>query len=273
MAKDNIISQSTFGTGDWGADLTGKVLGTDAARKAAAEQFEAANKAADLQEEHANRLWGDTLGLRSLRDSSLGTVNNLMSGDRSSFYQSPEYTQTRDAGVGTLGIGDAGGLNNKMIGANRLLSLQGDAGESALDNYDNYYGRQAQAAGITSAGLNNTNAQMQQATNAQAELLQSAADSTAAGLMGASNQAKSNAAGIGGIMAGIFSDERLKENVQFTHNANGHRWYTWEWAPDAAAIVGDQVAAGVIAQEVQKTRPDAVTEHHSGYLVVDYGRL
>jgi hypothetical protein len=35
----------------------------------------------------------------------------------------------------------------------------------------------------------------------------------------------------------------------------------------------DQVYVGVIAQEVQEVRPDAVVRGSDGYLRVDYGRL
>jgi len=35
----------------------------------------------------------------------------------------------------------------------------------------------------------------------------------------------------------------------------------------------DQVYVGVIAQEVQQVRPDAVVRGSDGYLRVDYGRL
>lgn len=272
-SKNNLLADgSNWMTGGLASGVAGDLIsfsgdlfGTNQAREAAAAQEAASIRAADLQKEHANRLWTDSEGLRSLRDSSLGQVNRIMAGDRSSFYNSPEYNQVLGAGQGTV----YNKLNSQM-GQNRLSSMMGKAGESALGEFDNFYGRIAQTAGITSEGLNTSNSQIQQATDAQVALRQDAADAAASGLVGASNQQKG---GIVGMIGGIFSDSRLKENIRLIGSDASINWYRWDWTDEAKGLVGDQSNVGVIAQEVQQTHPEAVTEHPSGYLIVDYGRL
>ena len=79
----------------------------------------------------------------------------------------------------------------------------------------------------------------------------------------------------GGQAPGLFtSDMRLKENI--THVGvlpNGANWYTWDWNDKGKAIAGNQPTQGVMAQEIQKTNPDAVTTDSDGYLRVDYSKV
>jgi hypothetical protein len=74
------------------------------------------------------------------------------------------------------------------------------------------------------------------------------------------------ASGVGGAAA-AFSDERLKENIKKVRRNKGLNIYefNYKWSPKRYS--------GVLAQEVREVRPDAVMEHESGYLMVDYGKL
>lgn len=74
-------------------------------------------------------------------------------------------------------------------------------------------------------------------------------------------------------VAGLFSDERLKENIEhFETLPNGLDMYTWTWTDEAIELgAGEQPTIGVIAQRVQETHPDAVFRGEDGYLRVDYG--
>lgn len=84
-----------------------------------------------------------------------------------------------------------------------------------------------------------------------------------------------NAIGAGALaMQGYetFSDERLKENVVLIGNVNGHNVYKWLWNGAAKALGLIGISAGVIAQEVERTRPDAVTERN-GFKCVNYGMI
>lgn len=68
--------------------------------------------------------------------------------------------------------------------------------------------------------------------------------------------------------AALFSDERLKENIETAgFDAKGRRWvdYNYVWGPERYR--------GVLAQEILASDPEAVSEHESGYLMVDYSKL
>jgi len=80
------------------------------------------------------------------------------------------------------------------------------------------------------------------------------------------------ASAIGTIM-GLFSDIRLKDNVELIGQIKGHNVYTWDWNDTAKDLGVDSPAKGVIAQEVLEVKPDAVAIHDSGYLMVNYGAL
>jgi hypothetical protein len=78
-----------------------------------------------------------------------------------------------------------------------------------------------------------------------------------------------SAAATGGKLYAM-SDKKLKTKIKFVRQlANGIRWYTWEWKDKS----NKQPCYGVIAQEVQKIKPNAVKTGPDGYLMVNYGAL
>lgn len=81
-----------------------------------------------------------------------------------------------------------------------------------------------------------------------------------------------NAVGLAGLGAMVFSDLRLKDNVAKIGTSNGFNIYSWSWNEKASelGLYGDGV--GVIAQEVEQTRPDLVVVIN-GYKAVNYGGL
>jgi hypothetical protein len=82
------------------------------------------------------------------------------------------------------------------------------------------------------------------------------------------------AATLGSAYIQYGSDARMKENIEHYDTLNGINFYTWDWNEEAKSIGWDQYPTfGVIAQEVQKTHPDAVIEGDHGYLMVNYGKL
>lgn len=80
------------------------------------------------------------------------------------------------------------------------------------------------------------------------------------------NQAATNA-GLMSLAAYFMSDRRLKTNVQRigTHPDYGIGIYSYEKF--------GKPEIGVMAQELEKVRPDAVAEHESGYKMVDYNKV
>lgn len=81
-----------------------------------------------------------------------------------------------------------------------------------------------------------------------------------------------NAAGTIGAVMGLFSDERLKDNITLVGKSKGHNVYTWTWNDVAKKLGINTPEIGVIAQEVAHI-PNAVFEHESGFLTVNYGAL
>ena len=75
------------------------------------------------------------------------------------------------------------------------------------------------------------------------------------------------AGGVAGI-AGLFSDERLKENIKHIKTVDGIRVYSYNYRYD------DKPQVGVMAQELLKTKhADAVMSNASGYYTVNYSKL
>lgn len=76
------------------------------------------------------------------------------------------------------------------------------------------------------------------------------------------------AAGIGSTALSFFSDRNLKRNIELDGEMFGFPAYTFNYVWDDSNRY-----RGVMAQDVAKTRPDAIERHSSGYLKVNYGKL
>ena len=102
--------------------------------------------------------------------------------------------------------------------------------------------------------------------------------------MGAQSTTSQKKTGLGDVLgaglqvASLFSDARLKENIQYRYTmTKGYKVYTWDWN-DKAQEIGinnnNYPTSGVIAQEIEKINPGAVfQDQETGYLVVNYERL
>lgn len=75
--------------------------------------------------------------------------------------------------------------------------------------------------------------------------------------------------GLGMMGLGIFSDERLKEDIELIGERGGHKWYSYRYIWDAPGTRHE----GVMAQDIEQTRPDAVATHENGFKVVNYAAL
>lgn len=81
-------------------------------------------------------------------------------------------------------------------------------------------------------------------------------------------------------MMGLTSDKRLKKNIRKADSSpferNGYKpdAYTWEWNDIAKKLYGYVGSSfGVIAQEIEKVIPEAVSVDENGYRVVNYAML
>jgi hypothetical protein len=72
----------------------------------------------------------------------------------------------------------------------------------------------------------------------------------------------------GSLGAGLFSDARLKDNIKRVGQTDsGLPIYTYTYKGSNVSMMG------VMAQEVMEKNPDAVMQHESGYLMVDYSKV
>jgi hypothetical protein len=93
---------------------------------------------------------------------------------------------------------------------------------------------------------------------------------TAGGGTSSEKSTKSGEGGIGsiiGAIGGLFSDEDLKENIEYVGEENGHGLYEFNYIDDPVRYVG------VLAQEVEQTNPEAVFIDDLGYKRVNYDAI
>ncbi len=160
---------------------------------------------------------------------------------------------------------------------NRLAGMSGTGQTSAGQMGRmgaNYAGRMGQMGSNASNLLGNIG---QNFGNAAAQQYGLAGNARASGIFG-QQQASANQQGQTNdlIKTGLsfFSDNRLKEDIKRVSELNGHNLYSWTWKSNHPKV--DQrgkTGFGVIAQEVEKTRPDVISKHESGYKMVDYNSL
>lgn len=69
-----------------------------------------------------------------------------------------------------------------------------------------------------------------------------------------------------------FSDIRLKDNVEFLEERNGHRYYKWDWNEEAEKLGLHGETEGVMAHELVEYMPQAIGAK-DGYITVAYDML
>lgn len=75
--------------------------------------------------------------------------------------------------------------------------------------------------------------------------------------------------GVAAYGAGMFSDRRLKKNIKKVGEVNGFNWYSFDWnmVANKMGLIGS--CMGIMADEVFKKIPEAVTLKNS-FMFVDY---
>lgn len=191
-----------------------------------------------------------------------------------------------DSGVAVKGFAD---LANSKAG--QMAQVDNQAYQGAVQTGDAY--RQQKMANLTGytqlgRGMSGTTQNYLAQAGSGYNAAGSQAGNTAIGLGNLNNSfnankwnAQANAdAGKGqstgalvGAGATMLSDMRLKKNVKQIGTVNGHRLVVWDWNEKGLKLAAGMPTIGVIAQEAQKIDPEAVREHESGYLMVDYSKI
>jgi len=123
--------------------------------------------------------------------------------------------------------------------------------------------QQAQTAGPDILGA--TNAQYTNQLNAT-----NAANQGSSNLMGG----LMGLAGKTGFITSLGSDQTIKENISKVGSLdNGINIYKFEYRPEYKDTWGHGSHIGVMAQEVEKVIPEAVSLHEDGYKLVNYAML
>ena len=211
------------------------------------------------------------------------TLQNMISGD---FANDPNYQayqnnlnrqmqQSYDANV-------LGQLANRGLMRSSGLQAATNAFADTLANnqmnlYDNYYNRQANNL---SNLLNTSNTLYNYITGVNTGSQNLANNVSNYNLQKAQldnnnslwNSIANTAGTVAGTAAGaaIASDKRVKKNIKKIGEKNGYNWYEFEYKDGYGLPKGKQ--EGVIAQEVEKIKPEAVTEIN-GIKHVNYGML
>jgi hypothetical protein len=79
-----------------------------------------------------------------------------------------------------------------------------------------------------------------------------------------------------GALGGMFSDARLKQDIELYKTVGDINFYKFNWKPHAMGVQPNMVGSdmGVIAQELAETHPDLVAiDQRTGYYMVDYSGL
>ena len=176
----------------------------------------------------------------------------------------------------TAGRDLANQIANSQVQLANLASGQGQG-------ISNIYGTQGGNLANLLTGYGGANAQLlQQLANALAASGQQASGQAAglSGIPGVQNtegimgNIANTASGVGTAIT-AFSDARLKENIQLLGTTEGgYNLYSWDWKEEFKDLVGDKPRAGVLAQELLETNPEAVlVDEETGYYKVDYSKV
>lgn len=156
----------------------------------------------------------------------------------------------------TSGIGNT--LGQGQLNA---ATVTGQGQINAAQNYAQYWGQGANA--------------LTDANNAAATAVSQGNVAAAQNKAQASQNSSNNTmqlVGLGLTAASMFSDRRLKRDIRHIGTQNGHKIYSWLWNEEAEKLGKNGESFGVIADEVEKTHPEAVSIR-DGFKVVDYQSL
>ncbi len=179
----------------------------------------------------------------------------------------PAYQWNLDQGQKALERSAA--ARGGLVSGGFAKDLTNYAQGAASNEYNNIWNRYANIAGVGQTTAQNLGGQGQNYATQAAQNLGDIGNARASGYVAAGNQRTNNfnqLLNVGTAAAYAFSDRRLKTDVvRVGTHASGLPLYEY-------TIFGRR-ERGVMADEAQKLRPDAVMEGPDGYLLVNYGAL
>lgn len=184
--------------------------------------------------------------------------------------------QLTSAIVGGMGVGLQAnqqaynqGITNLNQPINMINALQQGSQVQNPQGVQSYNMPQVQGADYLGAAQNQYNANL---ANYNAE--QASSGGLFGGLMGLGSLGLQAYGGSQGWYKGIGSDQSIKENIkEIGALHNGIKIYKFEYRPEYKNTWGHGEHIGVMAQEVEKVMPEAVSIHKDGYKLVNYSML
>lgn len=257
-----------------------QLSGGAAAEAAAEEQLRAAGISAQAQSQAADFLSQREQLPRSLREGALrglggiyglpgfeDTLDLVGTSRRSPLYQAQIAEINRSLAGEEHMAGremSAGGFLRSGPMAAALASARGSAGVERGQALANVYQQNLQ--GVT--GLS----QLPSMDIAIAKMQAGIGETIGQGIVGSQETLVQGQQNKFNALGNMFSDERLKENIELVETRDGVNWYSWDWNDKAGDLGLYGPESGVIAQEILMTNPEAVSVR-DGYLTVDYDKI
>lgn len=181
-----------------GGSVLGGIMGSSSAKKAARAQEQASQAAIAEQRRQYDQSRTDQMPWLLAGNSALNQLQQLNSGDFSSFQASPDYAYARDQMQQGLERGAAarGGLYNGGTSVDLANAMNGIASQS----YGNYYGRLAQLAGVGQSTASNLGSLGQASASNIGNAQMAAGNARASGYANSNNAWQS---ALGGIAGGV----------------------------------------------------------------------
>ena len=264
------VEIGTFGLVD---DVTGVEGAQDAAKKAANIQAKGVESGIAEQRRQFDITQGNLQPFQEAGVGALGQQQALLglSGQDAqqqafaAFNESPGQKFMRDRAQRNLVRNSSaiGGLG----GGNVRSALVEQGAGFAQQDFNNQFGRLGQIAGQGQSAVTNLGQFGAQAAGNIANLGVAGSQARASGILGAA-QAETDFTNsllqLGGMAAGgAMSDIRLKDNIKEIDRDDLGGVYSFTYKADP-----DKTYKGRMAQELLDTRPDAVSMHESGFLMV-----
>lgn len=156
----------------------------------------------------------------------------------------------------------SGNMQSNLYDYNTQLSNQ-----ALLQSYND------QLAGLTGlAGLPSNANQIASSTAGIGQTLGQGQIAAAQANQQSSQNSFGNLLGLASLAVSMFSDRRLKNNLEKIGEVNGHNWYKWDWNIVAQKMGLKGQSEGVLADEIVKTDPDCIT-FIGPWLAVNYTKL
>ena len=265
-------------------DITGKTA-VDAAKKGGEAQVEQSRLALDELRASKDQGLGFLQQFNQLGQQGLDQANFLTDSQAQfDFLQNNPLFQ--------MGLDNANTQTNQMAASRGRLS-SGDTlqqlNNNALLTAAPLIGQQKQSIqDLLSRGFNTSQAQSNAALGFGSQLGEAQnniGNAIAGNVTGQANARGASANNIANMVSGaasnpavqagfaaLFSDPRLKENIKHIGISGEFNLYSWDWNEDANKLNLYGSSKGVMADEVNNKRPDAVTVK-DGYMQVDYKKI